>query len=605
MALAAIAMSLLPFVLLEAGLRLFDIAGSEAEVHAGFGETSPLFEDGDGTYRTSVAKGQFFVSEEFSAEPKDGEFRIFVLGGSTVQGRPFSIDTSFAKWLELQLNAEDPGQRYQTINCGGISYASYRLRPVLREVLNYKPNLIVLATGHNEFLEDRTYASLKSRSGVRLWLESASAKSRTIMLLRRLFGGAPKAEPTQNDNSKPMGEVVETKLDDQAGYASYHRDPEWRDQVARQYQDSVRDMVKTCQAAKVPLVLVNLGANLRDCPPFKSELPPELSAEQQHEWHELFDLATRLQNKDWAAALDVYEQLLTIDPLHGLVHFRTARCLEQLGRISEASASYQRALDNDVCPLRMPGPLHELLSEVSTETNVPLVDAMAAVDKSLKTTDPIPGYDLYLDHVHPTIGAHQVIARAIAEGLREHQLVDMTSSNKLDENGLRTLYRSHLRSLPTAYFSNGRRRIGWLEGWAQRQRLFDETIPINNVGEVSATLRYLQLSDLSTARQHLLMATTDTDGVLRLLNSAAQLFQQGQTESANWILGELAEVADEEFLETIDMARLIIACDENNTAAMQRIFAAHENDWTRIVAVDQTMWHDTMPDVLDRTVKAL
>ena len=191
MAFAVIGFALLPFVLLECGLRLFGVGESESEVHAGFGDTSPLFEiDSKGTYRTSVAKGQFFVREEFEATPRKGERRIFVLGGSTVQGRPFSIDTSFAKWLELRLNAEQTGHEYRAINCGGISYASYRLRPVLKEVLNYDPDLIVLATGHNEFLEDRTYADVKSRSGIRMWVEQASSNLRTVMFLRQLVVGS-------------------------------------------------------------------------------------------------------------------------------------------------------------------------------------------------------------------------------------------------------------------------------------------------------------------------------------------------------------------------------------------------------------------------------
>lgn len=601
--LLVVACSLLPFLLLEIGLRTFGVGADEAEVHAGFGETSPLFEldERSGNYRTSVAKGQFFVTEEFPVEPVKNEFRIFVLGGSTVQGRPFGIETSFAKWLEIQLNAEDPNRIYRAINCGGISYASYRLRPVLREVLNYKPDLIVLATGHNEFLEDRTYSGMKSRSPVRLWLEKASTKLRTVMVARRMIGGAPRVEPTEDSKlTEELGDVVETRLDDQAGYASYRRDADWHAAVSRQYADSVTEMVQTCKSANVPVVLVKLGANLRDCPPFKSELPADLSVEQQQQWQELFELATLTQEKSWQDALDIYQQLLKIDPLHPLVHFRIGRCQDQLESHALAATSYQLALDNDVCPLRMPQSLHKLLADVATATDVPIVDAESAVAASAGRPDEVPGYDLYLDHVHPTIGGHQVIADSLVSALRRHKLAGSQSSSQLTTVERRALYRSHLRSLPTAYFSNGRRRIGWLEGWAQRKRLFEETVPVDTTGEVSATLRYLQLSDTETAREHLLLALDGVDGPLKLLNGAAMLFQQGQANSASWILSELQGFASIEFHYSIDLAMLMIACDERNAAEASRIYEVHDVDWPLIVTADQSKWPAVMPDVVQR-----
>ena len=45
---------------------------------------------------------------------------------------------------------------WQVVNCGGVSYASYRLTPILEEVLTYQPDLMIVCTGHNEFLEARS-----------------------------------------------------------------------------------------------------------------------------------------------------------------------------------------------------------------------------------------------------------------------------------------------------------------------------------------------------------------------------------------------------------------------------------------------------------------
>src|SRR6056297_59896 len=79
----AIGLGLLPFLILEAGLRLLDAAAIDQELHSGFGQATPLFtKDAQGKlYRTSVSMLEFFVHQEFPVPKPKEEFRIFVLGG--------------------------------------------------------------------------------------------------------------------------------------------------------------------------------------------------------------------------------------------------------------------------------------------------------------------------------------------------------------------------------------------------------------------------------------------------------------------------------------------------------------------------------------------
>ncbi len=126
----------------------------------GFAGVQPLFVLSDDGLRFEVPKirQEYFRPESFPAEKADNAFRIFVLGGLTVQGRPYAIETSFSTWLELCLPLADPSRQWEVINCGGVSYASYRLAPILQEILKGRaPDLIILYTGQNEFLEDRAY----------------------------------------------------------------------------------------------------------------------------------------------------------------------------------------------------------------------------------------------------------------------------------------------------------------------------------------------------------------------------------------------------------------------------------------------------------------
>ena len=238
----AVLAGLLPLIFLEIGLRIFNVgaAAPASDPLSGFNRNFPLFERHSSVYRTAQVREPFFCPQEFAAEKPRNGFRIFCFGGSTVHGHPYQSDTAFPKWLEIELAATDPTKSYQAINCGGVSYASYRLAPIVREVLNYQPDLIVVATGENEFLEDRTYHSLKSRSAFRAWLEDAAYSLRIVRVGRNCIH-PPNANAQKGSGSEQLPLEVQPKLDQESGYASYHRDDAWHEQVLAQFEDSIAE----------------------------------------------------------------------------------------------------------------------------------------------------------------------------------------------------------------------------------------------------------------------------------------------------------------------------------------------------------------------------
>ena len=443
----AIVLGLLPLALREGALRRLDAGGSDPA--AGF-DGAPLFERDGAAYRTARARAPFVATQEFAAgKPRNG-FRVFCFGGSTVYGHPYLGDTAFPRWLELELAARDPARAWQAFNCGGISYASHRIAPLVREVLSYQPDLMIVATGHNEFLEDRTYAALKTRSALGSWIQARMDSLRLVRVARRAF------RPERPTGVEP---ALTTRLDYESGYASYRRDAGWHERVRAQFEESVRDMVSACRAARVPILLVRLGSNLRDCPPFKSEHRAGLGAESEADWQAAFDLATAAEKTDLPRALQLYREAAQIDGEHALLNYRIARALERLGRTSEAHAYFLRARDEDICPLRITSPFEQALVRIAADTGTPLVDAAGLL--SARSGDGMAGFDWYLDHVHPTIAGHQVIARALAEEMRSRGLLPRAAPWPEEER--REAYATHLAGLGAPYFADGQRRLGWLD----------------------------------------------------------------------------------------------------------------------------------------------
>ncbi len=559
----AILVGILPFVLLEAGLRVLDLGKPirPADSLSGFNRQFPLFEQVGDVYRTARMREPLFGPQEFAvAKPTNG-FRVFCFGGSTVHGHPYLNDTAFPKWLELELAATDPSRCVEVVNCGGVSYASYRLAPIVREVLHHQPDLIVLAMGHNDFLEDRTYHTFKARSGFHRWIEDQALSLRTLACARQfiewLRGDIPGTQRPESEGEPPSPEVNPRLDDSLAGYASYHRDDAWHRQVVSQFEDTTRAMIADCRAAEVPVMLVTLGSNLRDCPPFKSEHKAGLTPEAESRWQAAFDAAGDAEEKDLNAALGLYRKAEAIDDQHALLAYRLARCLDQLGQTDRAREYYLRAKDQDICPLRMLDRIYQIQFTIAAETKTPLVDARKLLEAL--SPDELPGSDFYLDHVHPAIGGHQRIARAIAEKIHEARL--LPGAVPWTAEARRAAYHRHFQRLPLSYFPNGRRRVEWLENWARRQRLYAETLPKDARGFLHQGYRYLDFEEEADAwRSFQTALEKDSGAAKKLVAHALDLLDQGRAESAQKLLNRLnGTVADRDVKAEIEKAAALMS----------------------------------------------
>ena len=185
------------FVLLECLLAAFDVQSTlvDQDPYVGFESSIPLFvekiDDGQPWMQTAGNKLSFFNAQRFAKHKPENTFRVFCLGGSTTFGRPYDDRTSYVGWLRELLPLADVKQQWEVINAGGISYASYRVASVMDELLQYSPDLFIIYTGHNEFLEERTYRNLNASSAglrrtTRFEMDGPSAHLGRIKLDRSL-----------------------------------------------------------------------------------------------------------------------------------------------------------------------------------------------------------------------------------------------------------------------------------------------------------------------------------------------------------------------------------------------------------------------------------
>jgi lysophospholipase L1-like esterase len=464
----AVLLGLSPLLAAECTLRAWDLVEprpSEDDPFVGFAGREPLFllDREAGLYAIAPPRLKFFCPQTFAARKPRGAFRIFCLGGSTVQGRPFTVETSFTSWLALSLQAADPSRKWEVINCGGVSYASYRLALILDEVLAYEPDLIVLCTGHNEFLEGRTYPRLASLPGPLLSMLGAAARLRTFTALRRGVDAVVGRSSDALNQARPiLPSEVEALLDYKGGLEAYHRDDAWHRGVITHYGFNLRRMIGRARARGVPVLLANPVANL-ETPPFKTEHRPGLSPQAHTRFDAFLEEARSHYAHSLPAAVMALKRAIAIDDEHAGIWYTLGTCQQRLDRLDAARESLNRARDLDICPLRITRPMTDVIRKVVAETDTPLVDFQALF--AARSPGGITGDGWLVDHVHPSIAGHKLIARALLDEMVRQGWTRAPREGWEAERD--RLYSEHSATLDTFYYVKGEQRLKNLEGWAQ------------------------------------------------------------------------------------------------------------------------------------------
>ena len=405
---------LVELILLAAGVvPLYE----RTDPYVGFSGYAPLFlkhtpPGGEPIFETAHNKFRWFNPQRFPAHKAEGTTRIFCIGGSTTYGRPYDDRTSFCGWLRNFLPAVDPSRRWEVINAGGISYASYRAARLMKELADYEPDLFLVYSGHNEFLEQRTYYKLLKTPEFVRHLGALASRMRLYSALYDVTYEPDAVLPTE----------VEALLDRSVGPDDYHRDDELGGAVLDHYRTSLTRMTHIGEGAGARLILVTPASNIGNFSPFKTEPGPRASPLDIRQVAALkLAVTAALDEGDHARAVAFAERALALDRRDAELLYLQGRALRALGRIDEARRAFIAARDEDVCPLRAPTPVRAIVADVARMRNTGLVDFVHIVAE--RSPDGIPGSELFLDHVHPTIEGNRLLALAIIQEMTDEGIV--------------------------------------------------------------------------------------------------------------------------------------------------------------------------------------
>ena len=252
-------------VLLELSLRAFNYGRTYDQwIAAGEGKL---------TLNPEIAYRYFYTTEEvpsagnniFDENKKVSCYRVFIMGGSSAAGFPFTPNGSFARYILKRLNILYPKKTIEVVNIAMSAINSYALRDMLPGVLDQKPDLIIIYAGHNEYYGALGVGSTESLGDTRyivntvLWLNRFKTFELLRNIIKSIYGVF--SEPVRTDGTL-MARMSQKQLI-LYNSDSFHSGVE-------QFEGNLNDMLEMTKDAGIPLLLGTLVSNLKDQKPFSS-----------------------------------------------------------------------------------------------------------------------------------------------------------------------------------------------------------------------------------------------------------------------------------------------------------------------------------------------
>ena len=360
------------FVLLELSLRIFN-----------YGYDIPQWVDaGSGKYIVNPELGKRYFSNAynipatnediFDKQKKENAFRIFVLGESSAAGYPYMPMGSFSRYIRNRLQLVYPNTIVEVINLSMTGVSSYTLLDLVPGVLEQKPDLILIYTGHNEFYGALGVGSMESfgtsRNIVNLILYLNKYKVTQLVRSSVTWISSLFASEKKEDIS---GTLMSRMAKDQ--YIPLNS--EKFNAGLEQFAGNLRDILTLAKDNDVPVIVGDLASNLKDQKPFISISTP-----------------------GYKTANQVYEEAI----------------LElKNNNVPKAKSLFRLAKDLDALRFRAPEKINTIINSLCKEFN----EETVPIDSLFDFISPsgIAGNNLMVDHLHPNLKGYQLIGKAFYE----------------------------------------------------------------------------------------------------------------------------------------------------------------------------------------------
>lgn len=331
-------------------------------------------------YFTNIENYPSSNNDSFDANKDKNTFRIFVLGGSTTAGFPFSPNGTFARYLKDYLGTHFIELNFEVINLGITAVNTYTLLDLIPGVLEQSPDLIILYAGHNEYYGALGVGSTQNlgSSPNLIYLYLSLNKFKLFQLMKdftrwifNLF-----SERVEMDQQK-------TLMTGMASEKSIEYESDLYFKGVSQFETNLENILSKISRRNVPVLIGTLSSNVRDQKPF---------------------ISTNFKGK----SADYF--------------FRLGREKFKKGEFKSADSLFNLAKELDGLRFRAPNKFNSVIKHLSEKYNSILVD-IASYFKEISKGN-IVGNNLMVDHLHPNLEGYRLMARSFYNTIVEKGLLN-------------------------------------------------------------------------------------------------------------------------------------------------------------------------------------
>ncbi len=321
------------------------------------------------------------MARKVTGAQEPDSYRVFLFGGSTVEGVHVP-EYGFAQQLEFWLRRLHPEKRLEIYNFGRAGRNSSYVRRKVETTVGHDPDLMIVLSGHNEFLSRHVEMSTNR-------LLSHFALTRSVMRKLERWRSAGQ-DSVSNERYEPYDRsapLFAAKLD---AYAS-----------------NMRYVAELARAEGVPLLLLTAPANVADWPPVHRRSRAATDAATR--WFEnarnaladgrLHEVAADIETRTSETAQDSH------------LAFLTGRLRAVRGDTDGAYRALQQAREWDPLPWRVLSNMNAEVRAIAAQPGVHLVD----VDQRFEAfSGGLVGRDLVSDNCHPApLGSALIVSELL------------------------------------------------------------------------------------------------------------------------------------------------------------------------------------------------
>ena len=358
----------------------------------------------------------WFSDTEFPIEKQPGAFRVFLVGASTTRGFPFEgRSINYSRFLEMVLKDVLPSRKIEVLNAGYDALSSFGVLDLTQKILEFSPDLVVVYTGHNEFIGHFGVNS-NVNFGNQRWVADmvTGLHNSRLFLTGELV--ALKLRSRWKEEASHEGRVNLFRAMLSEEHLSWGEDSH-RIALAH-YRQNLLQLVSDAKERGARVLIVNPASNLRDFSPVLSLPDPRLTVSQVSNieaWMAEGRVFLEQNRNDEARKL--FLKVLQADSTHAHAHFYLARTYEALRDVHRARQEYRLAREFDKVHLRTCSAMQEVVRKVGQQTGAAVLELEQVMEKV--SPNGLVGSNFFLEHVHPNVNGHFVIASSLARKIAE------------------------------------------------------------------------------------------------------------------------------------------------------------------------------------------